>query len=159
MSKENKEISLRKMQWLLFLLSRFKIPMIGYVRPKLLLLNDTDVELKIKLRRRSRNHLNSMYFGALAIGADVAAGIHAFYFAEKMNKKVSFAFKGIKGDFLKRAESDVTFKCNQGQLIREIIEKSDREQVRVNENVLVEAFDDTNEIVATFEMLVSVRVK
>lgn len=133
--------------------------MIGYVRPKLLLLNDTDVELKIKLRRRSRNHLNSMYFGALAIGADVAAGIHTFYFAEKMNKKVSFAFKGIKGDFLKRAESDVTFKCNQGQLIRETIEKSDREQVRVNENVLVEAFDDTNEIVATFEMLVSVRVK
>ena len=159
MSKENKEISLRKMQWLLFLLSRFKIPMIGYVRPKLLLLNDTDVELKIKLRRRSRNHLNSMYFGALAIGADVAAGIHTFYFAERMNKKVSFAFKGIKGDFLKRAESDVTFKCNQGQLIRETIEKSDREQVRVNENVLVEAFDDTNEIVATFEMLVSVRVK
>ncbi len=159
MSKENKEISLRKMQWLLFLLSRFKIPMIGYVRPKLLLLNDTDVELKIKLRRRSRNHLNSMYFGALAIGADVAAGIHTFYFAEKMNKKVSFAFKGIKGDFLKRAESDVTFKCNQGKLIRETIEKSDREQVRINENVLVEAFDDMNEIVATFEMLVSVRVK
>ncbi len=159
MSKENKEISLRKMQWLLFLLSRFKIPMIGYVRPKLLLLNDTDVELKIKLRRRSRNHLNSMYFGALAIGADVAAGIHTFYFAEKMNKKVSFAFKGIKGDFLKRAESDVTFKCNQGQLIREAIEKSAHEQVRVNENILVEAFDDVNEIVATFEMLVSVRVK
>ena len=159
MSKGNKEISLRKMQWLLFLLSRFRIPMIGYVRPKLLLLNDTDVELKIKLRRRSRNHLNSMYFGALAIGADVAAGIHTFYFAEKMNKRVSFAFKGIKGDFLKRAESDVIFKCNQGELIREAIEKSAREQVRVNENVLVEAFDDTNEIVATFEMLVSVRVK
>ena len=147
------------MQWLLFLLSRFKIPMIGYVQPKLLLLNDTDVELKIKLRRRSKNHLNSMYFGALAIGADVAAGIHTFYFAEKMNKKVSFAFKGIKGEFLKRAESDVIFKCNQGELIRETIEKSAREQVRVNENVLVEAFDDTNEIVATFEMLVSVRVK
>jgi len=159
MSKDNKEVTLSKMNWLLFLLSRFKIPMIGFVRPKLLVLNDTDVEVKIRLRRRSKNHLNSMYFGALAIGADVAAGIHTFYFSEKLGKKVSFAFKGMNAEFIKRAESDIVFTCNQGDVIKQAILKSDAEKVRVNETVIVNAVDANNEIVAKFDMIVSVKVK
>lgn len=159
MSKDKREITLTRMKWLLFLLSRFKIPMIGFVRPKLLLLNDTDVEVKIRLMRRSKNHLNSMYFGALAIGADVAAGIHTFYFSEKLGKKVSFAFKGMNAEFLKRAESDIVFKCNQGDIIQKAILKSDAGQIRINETVIVNAYDTSNEIVAKFEMIVSVKVK
>ena len=147
------------MNWLLFLLSRFKIPVIGFVKPKLLVLNDTDVEVKIRLRRRSKNHLNSMYFGALAIGADVAAGIHTFYFSEKLGLKVSFAFKGMNAEFLKRAESDIIFKCDQGEIIEKAILKSDAEKVRINETVTVNAFDSNNEIVAKFDMIVSVKVK
>ena len=159
MPQQNKEITLSKMNWLLVLLRRCKIPMIGYVRPKLLLLNDTDVEVKIRLRRRTKNHLKSMYFGALAIGADVAAGIHTFYFAEKLEKKVSFAFKGMNAEFLMRAESDIVFKCNQGELIRLAMIKSDTEKARINETVVVNAFNANNEIVAKFDMIVSVKVK
>jgi hypothetical protein len=159
MSKDKKEITLSKMNWLLFLLSRFKIPMIGFVKPKLLVLNDSDVEVKIRLRRRSKNHLNSMYFGALAIGADVAAGIHTFYFSEKLGMKVSFAFKGMNAEFLKRAESDIIFKCDQGEIIKKAILKSNAEKVRINETVIVNAFDNSNEIVAKFDMIVSVKVK
>lgn len=159
MLKDKKEITLSRMNWLLFLLSRFKIPMIGFVRPKLLLLNDTEVEVKIRLRRRTRNHLKSMYFGALAVGSDIAAGIHTFYFAEKMGKKVSFAFKGMNAEFIKRAESDIVFKCNQGDLIRKAMEQSDKEQIRINETVVVKAIDNQGEIVAKFDMIVSVRVK
>jgi len=159
MSKDKREVSLSKMNWLLFLLSRFKIPMIGYVRPRLLVLTDTEVEVRIRLKRRTKNHLNSMYFGALAIGADVAAGIHTFYFSEKLGMKVSFAFKGMNAEFLKRAESDITFKCNQGELIHQAILKSDSEKIRINEMVLVEAIDENSEIVAKFDMIVSVKVK
>lgn len=159
MPKVNKDITLSKMNWLLFLLSRFKIPMIGFVRPKLLLLNDTNVEVKIRLRRRTKNHLNSMYFGALAVGADVAAGIHTFYFSEKLGKKVSFAFKGMNAEFIKRAESDIVFKSEQGQLVANAILKSENEGIRVNESVMVYAVDKEQEIVARFDMIVSVKVK
>ena len=158
MSKLIKEVSIRKMRWLIFLLGLTKIPLIGFVRPKLLLLTDDEVALKIKLRRRSRNHLNSMYFGALAIGADVAAGVHAFYFAEKMGKKVSFAFKGINGEFIKRAESDVIFRTDQGQLVKEAMDKSLANNERVNETITISAVNSDNEVVATFDMIISVRV-
>jgi hypothetical protein len=154
----NKEFSIRKMQWMLFLLGLFKIPIIGFVRPKLIEINDTDVKVKIRLRRRSKNHLNSMYFGALAVGADIAGGIHTFYFSEITGKKISFSFKGMKADFLKRAESDVIFESNQGSIIKEAIEESSLTGERVNKIILVNALNKDNEIVATFEMISSLKV-
>ena len=159
MTEEKPKISIRKMQWMIFLLGLVKIPMIGFVRPSLIELSDEKVAVKIKFRRRTKNHLNSMYFGALVVGADVAGGIHAFYFAEKLNKKVSFAFKSIHAEFLKRAETDVIFECNEGAKIEAIIAESLEKQIRINQLVRVEARNLSNEIVATFDMEISVKVK
>ncbi len=137
----------------------FKIPMIAFVKPKLVFIDNETVKVKIRLRRRTRNHLNSMYFGALSVGADIAAGIYAFYFAEQMKTKVSFAFKSMQAEFLKRAESDIVFVCSEGKLIREAMEKSRSSSERVNQAVEVLAYNDQNEVVATFVMTVSVKVK
>ena len=99
-----------------------------------------------------------MYFGALSVGADIAGGIQVFYFSKKMDRKVSFAFKGMNAQFLKRAESDIVFESNEGQKIQEAMQKSLAEQSRVNDSILVEAKNNLGEVVATFEMIVSVRV-
>jgi len=152
------EISIGKMRWMMFLLGCVKIPMIGFTRPRLLTIDDDSVRVKIKLRRRTKNHLNSMYFGALSIGADIAGGIQVFYFSKKMDRKVSFAFKGMNAQFLKRAESDIVFESHGGQKIKEAMEKSLKEGSRINDSILVEAKNDIGEVVATFEMIVSVRV-
>jgi acyl-coenzyme A thioesterase PaaI-like protein len=159
MSKLTKEVPLKKMKWMLFLLGFAKIPIIGFVKPKLITLNDEEASVKIRLRRRSKNHLKSMYFGALAVGADVAAGLHAFYFAEKMGKKVSFAFKGMNAEFLMRAESDITFISEDGAKVSDAMNRSLELGERINEPISVLAKNSKNEIVATFEMIVSVRVK
>ena len=152
------DVSIKKMRWLLFLLGFMKIPMIRYTRPKLLAIDDNTVRVKIKLRRRTKNHLSSMYFGALSVGADIAGGIQVFYFSKKMDRKVSFAFKGMNAQFLKRAESDIVFESNEGQKIQKAMEKSLIEGSRINDSIMVEAKNDSGEIVATFEMIVSVRV-
>ena len=158
MSTPTKDFSIKKMQWLLFLMGLFKIPLIGYVRPRLVEINDDTIKVKIRLRRKTKNHLNSMYFGALAVGADIAGGIHVFYYSEIMGKKISFSFKGMKADFLKRAESDVTFESNQGQVIKTVILESIETGERVNKTIMVNAIDSNNEIVATFEMISSLKV-
>lgn len=158
MEMPTKIISIRKMRWMLFLLGFLKIPLVGFVKPKLISIDENTVRVKIKLRRRTKNHLNSMYFGALAVGADIAGGIHVFYFAELSNLKVSFAFKGMKADFIKRAESDVVFESNQGELVQKAINLSEETGERVNETINVIARDKNQEIVATFEMIVSVKV-
>ena len=158
MSNQIKKTSIRTMQWKLFLLGFFKIPIIGFTRPKLISIDDDNVVVKIKLNRRTKNHLNSMYFGALAVGADIAGGIHVFYFSEILDKKISFSFKGMNAEFVKRAESDVYFSSNEGQIIKEAIEESIQSGERINKTILVTAKNESGEIVATFEMITSLKV-
>jgi len=155
-TNDNKRL-VSKLKWFLYLLGKIKVPMIGYTKPKLLELTDTSVQVKIKLRWRTRNHLNSMYFGALSVGADVTAGIHAFYFAKKLNKKVSFAFKGMDAQFIKRAETDIVFTTDEGKLIKDAIEESIKTGNRINQPIKVVATDKQGETVAVFTMVCSMR--
>lgn len=151
--------AVRYWQRMICLMGLFKIPMIGYLKPKVLSISEDAVSVKIRLRRRSKNHLNSMYFGALAVGADLCAGLHAFYFTKKMQKNVSFAFKSMDAEFLKRAETHVFFHCNDGQLIKDAVEKSSVSGERINQRVRVEAKNEAGELVAIFHMESSVKVK
>lgn len=153
------QIPLKQMQRLLWKMGKFKIPMIAYVRPKLVQLDEHTSRVNIKLRRRTKNHLSSMYFGSLAVGADVAAGLHAFYFAELSSARISFAFKSVKAEFLKRPMSDVQFISNEGQKVKEVFDEAMKTKERVNKWIHVDVKDDNNEVVATFEMEISVKVK
>ena len=155
----NTEALVKKIKWQLYLLGKFKIPMIGYTGLKLISINDSTTEVKIKLKRRTKNHLNSMYFGALAIGADVAGGLHAFYFANKYGKTVSFAFKGMECEFLKRAESDCIFVSNDGEKVENAIKESIATGERINETTHIDVYNSQQEIVATFSLIVSVKCK
>lgn len=107
--------SVRKANLMLSLFGMFKVPLIWYCRPKILEMDEQKVIVKIPLKRRTKNHLNSMYFGTLAVGADVAGGFLAIAKAEQYGKKVSLAFKAVEGQFLKRPEADVIFSCTDGK--------------------------------------------
>lgn len=145
------------MRFFIYLMGKLKVPMIGYARQKVLVMNDETVELKIPLSRRTKNHLNSMYFGALAIGADLAGGAHAFYYAKKDKVKISFAFKDFKADFIKRPETDVIFRSNDGLLIGEALEHSKKTGERINQPISVTAYNLSNEVVAEFVLTASIK--
>lgn len=154
MSKE-----LRKWRWKLWLLSVVKIPLIRFVRPRILELSEEGCEILIPLRRRNKNHLNSMYFGALAVGADVAPGLLCFYLAEKHRLKLLFAFKSMKAEFLQRAESAVRFTCRETMKIESAIQEALLNDQRMNVPVHVQAFNNQKELVAEFTMELSFRIK
>ena len=136
--------------------------MIGYLRPKLIHLDETQAIVKIRGSRRSKNHLNSMYFGALAVGADLAGGLHSFYFAKKMNVNASVAFKSFHADFLRRPESDVYFVCSMGKTVKDMLQRSQQSGQRVNEQLQIDAFTnfpDMPECVAKFTLELSVKLR
>lgn len=102
-----------------------KIPMILFLTPRVVDASDERAEVCIGLSRRSRNHLGSMYFGALAVGADCCGGLLAFRHIRRVKgKKVSLVFKDFSAQFLKRPEGDVHFTCAMGGQIRELIEQA-----------------------------------
>lgn len=100
----------------------WKIPLLAAVRPRIVAMDDEACVVCIPLRRRTRNHLGSMYFGALAIGADVAGGLLAVRLIRARAAKVALVFKSFRADFLKRPESDVYFVCTEGARIRALVE-------------------------------------
>ncbi|PKF49961.1 DUF4442 domain-containing protein [Enterovibrio nigricans] len=139
----------------------FKVPLIWYCRPKILVLDDEQVQVRIPLKRKTKNHLNSMYFGTLAIGADVAGGFMAMSKAEARGRKISLAFKAVKGDFLKRPEADVLFTCTDGKLIDEMLDKTLATGERVNQAVRITATCPAinhDEPMAVFDLTLSVKV-
>jgi len=101
-----------------------KIRLISYVRPRVLDLTDERCEIVVPLSWRTRNHLRSMYFGALCIGADAAVALIALNASRKAGGRITVIFKDMRADFVKRAEDDVHFACDQGREILDLVEKA-----------------------------------
>lgn len=155
-------MNIRKhVRWYLWLFGNFQVRMIGYLRPKIISIDDQKLVAKIALNRRSRNHLHSMYFGALAVGADVAGGFHGFYLAEKENCNVSLVFKSFRAQFLRRPEQDVYFVSSMGDTVAAMLARAKDSGVRQNEMIRVDAFTgypDQSEKVAEFDLELSIKV-
>lgn len=101
-----------------------KIPLIFFLGPKIIKLNDEVSEAVIPLTYRSRNHLRSQYFGALAVGADLCIGLIATHHIKKSRKKISLVFKDFTANFKKLAKADVHFHCQEGRKIEALVNKA-----------------------------------
>jgi acyl-coenzyme A thioesterase PaaI-like protein len=138
-----------------------KVPLIWLCRPKVVEHTDERLEVRIALRRRTKNHLGSMYFGALAVGADVTGGFLAMDPIVESGRNINLIFKDFKADFLRRPEGDVHFFCNDGLAIRELvtkaIESGERHNYKMNIEATVPSLSD--EVVARFELTLSLKDK
>ena len=139
-----------------------KVPLIFWVSPSVVTINDQECVIKIPLNRRTKNHLKSMYFGVLCTGADIAGGLVAMNEISESGKKVALSFKDFKADFIKRAEGDVHFKVTQVQEIRKFVAKVIESKERMNFPVEISAVVPSinpNEEVAKFVLTLSLKVK
>ncbi len=116
-----------------------RIPLLASVRPSIVELDDARCVVRVPLRRWTRNHLGSMYFGALAIGADCAGGLLAAELIRRRGGGVGLVFKAFRADFLKRPEDDVLFICEEGARIARMVEKAATSGERHTEPVHVRA--------------------
>ena len=139
-----------------------KVPLIYWVSPSVVSLTDQECVIKIPLNRRTKNHLNSMYFGVLCTGADIAGGLVAMNEITASKKKVALSFKDFKADFLKRAEGDVHFVVTQIPEIKAFVAEVIRTGERMNFPVEIKAVVpgvNPNEIVALFVLTLSLKLK
>ena len=136
-----------------------RIPLLFYVGVSVVEISPKRMVVRIPLRRRTRNHLGSMYFGALCIGADVAPGAYAMYLIRQQPTRISMVFKDFQAEFIKRAEGDVHFTCNQGKDIADLVAQAAASGERVERQVEVIASVPSlsNEPVARFKLTLSLK--
>lgn len=136
-----------------------KIPLLFYVGVSVAEISPERMVVRIPLRRRTKNHLGSMYFGALCIGADCAPGAFAMYLIRQQPERISMVFKDFQAEFLKRAEGDVDFICDQGKEITELVALAAASDERVERQVEVIATVPSlsDEPVARFKLTLSLK--
>ena len=137
-----------------------KVPMIFYCRPKVIEISNDSVTVKIPLLRRNKNHVGSMYLGALSVGADITSAMLALGIIRSSKQKIIPIFKDFHADYLKRAEGDVHFVCNEGDLIRKMLNEVIQKNIRVNKKIIVNAYVPDklgNEVVAKFSLTLSLK--
>lgn len=146
----------------LHMLAFWKIPTMFFTRPSVEHLNEESCSIKIPLNRRTRNHVKSMYFGVLAVGADLAGGLMAMHQITLSKKRVSLVFKDCVADFHKRAEGDVIFTCQDGAMISQQVQETINTGERVNIPVtIIATVPDKmgDEPVASFKLTLSLKCK
>jgi len=133
------------------------------IRPKIVELTDDRCIVRVPLNWITRRRdIHAMYLGTLCMGADVAAGLIAFQIVRERRERVSFIFKDLKGEFLKRAEGAVVFTNNDGPLIQELLRRATETGERQEATVHVTATVPSklgDEAVARFELTLSVKKK
>jgi hypothetical protein len=118
------------------LLGLLKIRLLFMCSPRVLELSDERCAIELPLNGWTRNHLKSMYFGALACGADLAGGLIAWRLIEQSGQKVSLIFKDFHAEFLKRPEAATVFTCEDGAVVKALVartlETGERQDCTVN---------------------------
>tara|TARA_B110000014_G_scaffold171592_1_gene122062 strand:- start:6932 stop:7414 length:483 start_codon:yes stop_codon:yes gene_type:complete len=139
-----------------------KVRLINYCRPQIVDVSEKGVTLLIPLNRRTRNHVKSMYIGVMTVGVDLVTGFTAMLKIRESKRNVILIFKDMKANFLKRAEGDVHYICNEGKKIAQAVDETLKTGERVNLLVPVtatvpEKFGD--EPVAEFSITLSLKEK
>ncbi len=142
-----------------------KIPLLFFTQPAVEEISEKHCVISMPHKRVTQNHLKSLYFGALCIGADVAGGILADRLLRKVKRgKGALIFKDFQAKFLKRSHAKTYFRCTEGEKIQQLVKRAEESLEREEMPVQVEAFtltgpQGTEEKVAEFVLTLSVKVK
>ena len=101
-----------------------KVRLINYCRPQIVDVSDKGVILLIPLNRRTSNHVGSMYIGVMTVGVDLVTGLTAMLKIRESKRNVILIFKDLKANFLKRAEGNVHYICNESKKIAQAVDKT-----------------------------------
>jgi hypothetical protein len=150
----------RQAQWMLEAFGATKVPLLFSCRPKVDELSADRCVVKIPLNHWTKNHHGSLYFGALAIGAEAAIGIPCLHEIYTHDYPIRMLFKSFKANFLKRAEGSTWFDTHDVRKIRQLVQDAQNSSERLEAVVFVTAKSEIQgrlEPVAEFELTLSLK--
>jgi acyl-coenzyme A thioesterase PaaI-like protein len=115
---------------LINLYSLAKLPLLAFITPEFVEMSDQRCVVKVRRDYRTRNHLNSMYFGALAMGAELSIAAAAIQAIQESGQRIDFIFKDFEAKFLKRGDAHVLFTCEHVQQVKELVNQAARSSER-----------------------------
>ncbi|MFN9065677.1 MAG: DUF4442 domain-containing protein, partial [Bdellovibrionales bacterium] len=104
---------LRHLTWLIRLFCMIRIPLLAFCWPRIERIDSKVAEVSISHHFLTKNHVRSMYFGALAMGAELSTAVRLLQRMKNEKLPLGFIFKDAQFEFIKRVESDAIFRIEQ----------------------------------------------
>lgn len=137
-----------------------KIPMIAWIGPSVVQLDDDRCVIRVPLNWRTKNHLRVMYLGCMVAGADLAGGVMAMRCIRAADCQIDLLFKNMKADFLRRADGDAHFICESGAAVAAAVQEAVQTGQRVNIPLPIHVTvpsQSPDRVVAEFEMTLTLK--
>lgn len=104
----------------MFYLGISMTPMLRYIRPRLVELTSDRATVRINVSRRSKNHINSLFVGALATGGDCVGALIPIKFMFETGHRTPPIVKSVSSEFYKKVKKYAYFTCTQGKELYEL---------------------------------------
>lgn len=105
--------------WLLF-----KLPLGWFAGMRIEYLDGKTCRASVPMGWRSQNPFNSIYFAAEAMTAELSAGALGMVHIENSGERVSLLVTGLEASFSKKAISETSFTCEDGDKIQAAIQET-----------------------------------
>lgn len=102
----------------------FKLPSAFWCGVRAKSIDESTCTASVKHRWFNQNPFNSMYFAVQAMAAELTTGALVMYQIKKSGKNISMLVANNKSSFSKKATGRITFTCNDGLLLYEIIQRA-----------------------------------
>jgi translation initiation factor 2 alpha subunit (eIF-2alpha) len=102
----------------------FKLPSAFWSGIRVKSISSEVCEVTVKHRWFNQNPFNSLYFAVQAMAAEFTTGALVMYQIKESKKNISMLVAQNKSVFTKKATGRITFTCNQGNTIKQTIQKA-----------------------------------
>jgi acyl-coenzyme A thioesterase PaaI-like protein len=109
-------------------------------------------EVTVPYKWFSQNPFRSTYFACQAMAAEMSTGLLAMMHIHQRTPAVSMLVLHVNGSFHKKATGITTFTCEEGDRIRDAVEKAIATGEGVTVDVTTKGWNDKGELVSSFDI-------
>lgn len=118
------------------------IRLISFIGVSIVRSDESGAVVRLKVGRRTKNHLNSMYMGSQVIGAEIGPIFYAIKYCELNDLQINSEYASVAAEFYKKTRSKyVYFYFKDTSLIKDALIRADQTNDRQFQDVEVGVYD------------------
>ena len=135
----------------------YKLPIAFIAGLRLVKIDDEKAEIRVKHSWINQNPFRSMYFAVQAMAAEISTGLMVFRKIDQSGKSISMLVTNQEAIFTKKATGWNYFKCVDGNLISDAIDKAVETKEGQTVWVTSRAEDASGDMVSEFKFQWSIK--
>lgn len=136
-----------------------KLPLTFLSGIKTTALSPTSATTSVKYGYLNTNPFKSIYYGVLAMTAELSTGVLAIFSIAKYEESISLLVIESNGKFHKKATGRIKFTCNDGALFQKEIERCIEEKTPVTLSASTKGYNEQNELVCEYTFTWSFKLR